>query len=103
MDSRCTFAVRIKPRARRDAVTVAADGMTLQVAVTAPPVDNKANGQCIRLLAKKLGCSRSSLSIIKGEHCRDKVIACEGLTADEAFGRLTAPQPLSREERGIDG
>jgi uncharacterized protein (TIGR00251 family) len=88
---RCTFAVRIKPRAKRDGIGIAPDGKTVQVAVTAPPVDNKANEQCVKLLAKKLGISRSSLAIIKGEHCRDKVIACEGLTAAKVFERLTPP------------
>ena len=92
---RCTFAVRIKPRAKRDGITVAPDGVTVQVAVTAPPVENKANEQCVKLLAKKLGISRSSLSIIKGEHARDKVIACEGLAAGDVFERLTSPLPTS--------
>ena len=99
---RCTFAVRIKPRAKRDGISIAPDGKTVQVAVTAPPVDNKANEQCVKLLAKKLGTSRSSLAIIKGEHCRDKVIACEGVTVEEALKRLTASLPLSRGERGTE-
>ncbi len=90
---RCTFAVRIKPRAKRDGITVAPDGTTVQVAVTVPPVENKANEQCVKLLAKTLRTSRSSLSIIKGERCRDKVIACEGLTIGEVFERLTSPLP----------
>ena len=60
----CTFAVRIKPRAKRDRVSIADDGVTVQVAVTAPPVDNKANEQCVKLLAKILRQPRSSLSII---------------------------------------
>ncbi|MBN1758933.1 MAG: DUF167 domain-containing protein [Chitinispirillaceae bacterium] len=101
MSSRCTFAVRIRPRAKRDAINIAADGTTVLVSVTAPPVDNKANGQCIRLLAKKTGCPRSSFSIIKGEHCRDKVIACERLTVEEVFERLTTTSPGVA--KGIDG
>ena len=88
MAERCTFAVRIKPRAKRDSIAVAPDGTVVQVAVTAPPVESRANERCIALLAKKLGCSRSSLAIIKGERCRDKIIACEGLAAEKVFRRL---------------
>jgi hypothetical protein len=58
------------------------------VSVTSPPVDNKANDHCITLLAKKLDCPKSSLSIIKGGHSRDKVIACEGLSEEEVAERL---------------
>ena len=102
MLSGCTFAVRIKPRAKRDEIKVAPDGTTVQVSVTAAPVDNKANERCVKLLAKKLRQPRSSLSIIKGEHCRDKVISCEGLSSGEVFERLTSPLPLTRRERGMN-
>lgn len=94
MGERCSFAVRIKPRAKRDSVTVTPGNGSVQVAVTAPPVENRANEQCVALLAKKLGRPRSSLSIIKGEHCRDKVIACEGLSVDDVFERLAGVRSL---------
>ena len=89
MAERCTFVVRIKPRAKRDGITVRDGSNIVQVAVTAPPVENRANEQCVALLAKKLGRPRSSISIIRGEHCRDKVVACEGLSVKEALERLS--------------
>ena len=86
---RGTIAVRLKPRAGRNAIERVENG-TFTVAVTSPPVDNKANEQCISLLAKKLGCRKQDLCIIKGEHCRDKVIACEDLSSDEIVRKLLA-------------
>jgi len=85
---RCTFVVRLKPGAKHDGITVIPGESTIQVAVTAPPVENRANDRCIVLMAKRLGVAKSSLSIIKGGHCREKVIACEGLSIDEVRRRL---------------
>jgi len=82
VQERGTIVVRLKPRASSNRITWEKDG-TLTVAVTSPPVDNKANDQLIALVAKRLGCSKQSLCIIKGGHSRDKVIACEGLSSEE--------------------
>ncbi|MBN1578546.1 MAG: DUF167 domain-containing protein [Chitinispirillaceae bacterium] len=81
---RCTLTVRLKPRAKREGITFASVDAPLQVAVTAPPVENRANDQCIALLAKRLGVPKSKLRIIKGGHSRDKVIVCEGVSENEA-------------------
>ncbi len=85
---RCTFTVRLKPRAKRDGITFISADTPLQVAVTAPAIENRANDRCIALLAKRLAVPKSTLRIIKGGHCRDKVIACEGVAEADAFRRL---------------
>jgi hypothetical protein len=84
----CTLSIRLKPKAKRDQVTFTGGASALQIAVTSPPVDNSANDHCIALLAKRLGVPKSKLRIIKGGHCRDKVIACEGLTQEQAYRLL---------------
>jgi uncharacterized protein (TIGR00251 family) len=86
---RCTFAVKLKPRAKSDRISGTLEDVLL-VAVTAPPIDNRANAHCIALLAKRLRCPKSSLHIIKGEHSRNKVIACDGLSEDAVHERLAA-------------
>ena len=88
MEERCTLSVRLKPGAKRETVFFTPAQTAVQVAVTAPPVDNRANERCIALLAKTLGVPKSNLRIIRGGHSRDKVIACEGIGGDEAFRRL---------------
>lgn len=76
----CTITVRLKPRARKESITVDDDG-SITASVTSPAIENRANMHLIKLLAKQLRCPQSNLQIIKGEHCRQKVIACEGFTS----------------------
>jgi uncharacterized protein YggU (UPF0235/DUF167 family) len=52
----------------------------MEISVTSPPVDNRANEQLIEILADVLKISKTSLSIIKGGHSRNKVVAIEGYT-----------------------
>jgi uncharacterized protein YggU (UPF0235/DUF167 family) len=86
------IAVRLTPRGGRDAVegwTVDEAGRPLLKArVSAPPVDGEANAALIKLIAKALGVSRSSVSIASGEGARVKVLAVEGLDEAEARRRL---------------
>lgn len=53
--------------------------------VTAPPIEDAANLSALALLAKVLGTSKSSLSIITGEHCRDKVIRVKKMKQSEVL------------------
>lgn len=71
-DSEGRLAVRVTPNAKADAVAIE-DG-TVKVRVTVVPEDGKANKAVIALLAKALGVSKSSLSIVRGETARDKVV-----------------------------
>ncbi len=82
-----TFAVKVHPRARRNAVAGEV-GEALKLALTAPPVGGKANEACIAFIAETLGVSRSSVTILAGETSRQKVLRVAGLTADEVRRRL---------------
>ncbi len=46
----------------------------LKIYLTAVPVDGKANKELIKLLAEKLGVSKSRIEIIKGEKNKEKII-----------------------------
>jgi len=83
-----TFAVRVHPRAKKNAITGEL-GDALKVALTAPPVEGKANEACIEFFAKFLKVPRSSVSIAAGQSSRNKVIRVVGLTADELQKRLS--------------
>ncbi len=65
------LAVRVTPKARRNAVILDAQG--LRVLVTAVPEKGKANEAVAKLLAKSLGVAKSRLKLIRGETSRDKV------------------------------
>lgn len=65
------IALRVTPRARRNAITVE-DGV-IRVHVTAPPEDGKANQAVVKLLAKAMGVARTRLCLIGGATSRDKL------------------------------
>ena len=82
-----TFTVRVQPRARRNAV-IGELGDALKLALTAPPVEGRANEACIEFLAEVLDVPRSAVSIISGQASRNKVIRVTGITAAQLCERL---------------
>ncbi|MBN1130475.1 MAG: DUF167 domain-containing protein [Chitinispirillaceae bacterium] len=80
--------VRLKPRAKNDRVRVA-DGGLLDVGVTSPPVDERANAHLVELLAKRLDVPKRMVTIIVGGHGRNKVVRVEGVTKKEVIDKLT--------------
>jgi len=82
-----TFAIRVQPRARKNAI-VGERGDALKLALTAPPVEGRANEACIEFLAEFLKVPRSSITIAAGQSSRNKVIRVRGLTAVEVAERL---------------
>ena len=84
-----TFAVKVHPRAKRDAVAGEL-GDALKVCLTAPPVEGKANEACVRFFAELLQVPRSSVTIAAGETSRNKVVRVQGLTAAQVEERLRA-------------
>ncbi len=83
-----TFAVKVQPRARRNAI-VGEVGDALKIALTAPPVDGRANEACIEFLADALKVARSSVSIVAGQTSRNKVVRVAGISAAQLRERLT--------------
>ncbi len=74
-----TFAVRVTPRASRNAIEGEHDG-ALKVRLTAPPVDDKANDALRRLLAARLNVPLSAVTIVAGEKSRTKRVAVAGVS-----------------------
>jgi uncharacterized protein (TIGR00251 family) len=83
-----TFAVKVHPRARKNAITGEL-GAALKVALTASPVEGKANEACIEFFANLLKVPRASVTIAAGQSSRNKVIRVAGLSAQEIQDRLT--------------
>jgi uncharacterized protein (TIGR00251 family) len=75
---RTTFLVRVQPRAKRNAVQLAAGG-GLKVYVTAPPEDGRANEAVVETIAEWLGVKRRQVEIISGSTNRNKVVAVTGI------------------------
>lgn len=82
---RLLVAVRVTPRASRDAITC--EGGTLRVRLHAPPVEGAANDALIALFAHRLGLPKRAFAIVRGAASRDKLLTVRGLSLD-AFWRL---------------
>jgi len=76
------FAIRVSPRASRDAIGGAHDG-ALKVRTRAPPVDGAANAALVKLLSKRLRVPRSAVRIVAGESSRNKRVEVRGVGAPE--------------------
>ena len=85
--SGATFQVKAHPRAKKNAITGEV-GEALKVALTAPPIDGRANEACIAFLAEVLNVPRSSVTIAAGESSRNKMILVSGLSAMQVEARL---------------
>jgi uncharacterized protein len=84
-----TFAARVQPRARKNAIAGEV-GDALKLALTAPPVEGRANQACIEFLAELLNVPRRSVTIVGGQTSRNKVIRIAGFSAAEVEQRLRA-------------
>ena len=82
-----TFAVKIHPRARKNAIT-GEIGDALKLSLTAPPREGRANEACIEFLANLLKVPRSSVTIASGQTSRRKVIRVSGISAGEVQERI---------------
>ncbi|MDZ4095414.1 MAG: DUF167 domain-containing protein [Paracoccaceae bacterium] len=66
------IAVRVTPRASRNAVSVAEDG-AIRIYVTVVPEDGRANKAVAEALAHVLGVARTRLVLLRGVAARDKL------------------------------
>src|SRR5438046_6180904 len=89
-----SFAVKVHPRARKNAITGTV-GDALKLALTAPPVEGKANRALIEFFADIFKIPRSSVTIASGETSSLKIIRISGLSR-EAIEEFLARQILEK-------
>ena len=82
-----TFQVKVHPRARKNAITGVL-GDSLKLALTAPPLEGRANDACIAFFADLLNVPRSSVRIAAGESSRQKLIRVAGVRAAQVEDKL---------------
>jgi len=83
----CTLSVRVHPGAKNDAVTGLHAG-ALKIALSAPPVDGRANEALIAFVAEKVGLPKARVSLVGGASSRSKVLRITGRSAAEVRARL---------------
>ena len=79
--------VRVVPRAKRSGVAGQRGGALL-VRLQAPPVEGAANVELIEVLAAALGVTRREVTIVAGEHSRQKRVKVTHIDAQTAAARL---------------
>ena len=80
----CTrITCRVQPRSSRSKIMGLFDG-ALKVALTAPPVDGKANAALIDFLADRFAVTRSAVVLKSGQASRRKIVE---IAVSEAVAR----------------
>jgi len=88
-DDEVILTVYVQPRASRDRI-VGPHEAALKIAITAPPVDGKANQALTAFLAKFFGISKRAVSLKSGGQGRTKKFALYGISLAEAHAALAA-------------
>jgi uncharacterized protein len=83
--------IRVLPRSSRCEIAGVQDG-ALKIKITAPPVEGKANEECVRFLSRLLKVRKSAFSIIAGEKSKNKTILISGVKAKDVE-RILSPSP----------
>ena len=91
-ETEARIRVRLTPRAARDEVVGWRDGVVF-ARVTAPPIEGRANVALERLLADALGVPKSRVRVASGARGREKTIAVDGISQEEADRRLRDAGP----------
>lgn len=73
-DGAARLAVRVVPRADRNALDGLTDSGALRVRLVAPPVEGAANAALVALLAGMLRVPKRDIRILRGERGREKVV-----------------------------
>lgn len=81
-DKGAVLEIRVLPRSSRCGIAGLQDG-ALKIKITAPPVEGKANEECIRFISDLLKIRKSAISIIAGEKSKNKTVLVAGMTAQE--------------------
>lgn len=81
------FAVRVQPRASRNKLA-GLMGDAVKLAITAPPVDGKANEAVIAFFAELFRVPKSNVTITAGDTSRNKTVAVRGVSAEAARAAL---------------
>ncbi len=82
------ITIKVHPRAKRSAIGGRL-GEAWKLSLAAPPVDGKANDECIRFFAELMKVPKARVRIVMGLTSRSKVVEIEGVPQDELERRLS--------------
>ncbi|OPY90786.1 MAG: hypothetical protein A4E72_00474 [Syntrophus sp. PtaU1.Bin208] len=83
-----SFSVQVLPRSSKCALAGISEGI-VRLKLTAPPVEGRANEECLDFFSELLGVKKGLMSILHGHKSRKKVIQIDGLTREQLESRLS--------------
>lgn len=86
--SGAAVTVKVTPRAARDEITGLMDDGTIKVHTRAISAEEDANASVVALFGRRLRVPESKIEIVAGHNRNQKLLAIEGLTAEEVESRL---------------
>ena len=95
LEPKARISLRVQPKASKDRI-ISKTEEGWKIALTAPPVDGKANQACLAFLSKLLHVPRASIHIVRGETSRQKLVEVNGLSLSEVEERLRARSASDR-------
>jgi len=87
MENKAIFDITVSPKSSRSEATIDTSGK-IKVYLNSPPVDGKANAECINILSKKLKTAKSNISIEKGDYGKNKRIFVRGMDLSEVIEKI---------------
>jgi len=85
-----TFAIHVQPKSSKSELA-GIHGDALKIRITAPPIEGRANEECLRFLASLFNVKKNQLVIKAGHQSRNKLISIRGLTPEDI--RAVLPKP----------
>lgn len=86
-DNAILLKIHVSPRSSKNQVT-GLHGDALNVKITAPAVEGKANKALITFLADYFGLKKKQVEIKSGDKSREKVIALKDVSLQDIDGRI---------------
>lgn len=83
------ISLRVIPKSAQNLVAGVKNDQVV-VAAFAAPGNGAASAAAIEVLSARLGCSKSQISLIGGQKCREKLVCVEAMSAAQIAGKLGA-------------
>ena len=79
----------VRPNSKEKKFVEDISSESIQVNLTGPAREGKANTELVKKLAKILKVSTSSIKLVAGHKAREKILLIEGITAEEIEDKLS--------------
>ena len=81
--------LRVQPKSSRNQFIVEPSGQ-IRLAITAPPLDGKANKTVVQFIAKEFGMPKRCVELLSGEKSRDKSVFIDDITLETVSSHLNS-------------